>query len=93
MAKRVWTFLFRRAGYETAPRPDIILLDLNLPGLNGREVLAQIKDHDTLRTIPVVVMTSSAAEEDVVRSYRLHANCYIVKPLDFDTFLKIVQQI
>jgi CheY-like chemotaxis protein len=74
-------------------RPDLILLDLNLPGLDGREVLAEIKGDPELAVIPVVVLTTSRAEEDIVRTYRLHANCYITKPVDLDQFVKVVQSI
>lgn len=86
-------FLYRRNGYDTAPRPDLILLDLNLPKKNGREVLEEIKQDAHLKTIPVVILTTSQAEEDVVRAYRLHANCYIAKPVDFAQFNKIVRSI
>ena len=86
-------FLKREAKYAGAPRPDLILLDLNLPRKDGREVLAEIKADEDLRTIPVVVLTTSKAEEDVLRSYGLHANCYIVKPIDLDQFLNVVQVI
>ena len=86
-------FLFRRGKYREAPRPDLILLDLNLPKKNGREVLAEIKSNPELQTIPVVVLTTSAAEEDILRSYQLHANCYITKPVDFEQFTKIVKLI
>jgi len=86
-------FLFRRGKYKDAPRPDLILLDLNLPKKNGREVLAEIKANPELQTIPVVVLTTSAAEEDILRSYQLHANCYITKPVDFEQFTKIVKLI
>jgi chemotaxis family two-component system response regulator Rcp1 len=74
-------------------RPDLILLDLNLPGLDGREVLAEIKNDPALAIIPVVVLTTSRAEEDVMRTYRLHANCYITKPVDLDQFVRVVQSI
>jgi CheY-like chemotaxis protein len=74
-------------------RPDLILLDLNLPGIDGREVLAEIKSDPVLAIIPVVVLTTSQAEEDVLRSYRLHANCYITKPVDFQQFIRVVQSI
>src|SRR5689334_6079515 len=74
-------------------RPDMILLDLNLPGMDGREVLAEIKGDPELSIIPVVVLTTSRAEEDIVRTYRLHANCYITKPVDLDQFVKVVQSI
>ena len=86
-------FLYRRAGFDMAPRPDLILLDLNLPRKNGREVLAEIKQDEHLKTIPVVILTTSQAEEDVVRAYSLHANCYIAKPVDFEQFNKIVRTI
>ena len=86
-------FLLQRGEHADAPRPDLILLDLNMPGKDGRQVLAEIKEHPHLRRIPVVVLTSSEAEEDVLRSYDLHANCYIPKPVNLDKFLKIVQSI
>jgi len=86
-------FLYRREPYTQAPRPDLILLDLNLPKLNGREVLAAIKSDDALKTIPVVILTSSQAEEDILRAYSLHANCYIAKPVGFGEFLNIVKTI
>lgn len=79
-------FLRREPPHSDAPRPDLILLDLNLPKKDGREVLAEIKEDEILRVIPVVVLTTSRAEEDILRSYRLHANCYITKPVDFDSF-------
>ena len=86
-------FLRREAKYENAPRPDLILLDLNLPLKSGREVLAEIKDDPSLGTIPVVILTTSRAEEDVIRSYHLHANCYVVKPFDLDKFVDVVRSI
>lgn len=86
-------FLYRRAPHADAPRPDLILLDLNLPGLDGRSVLARIKDDDDLRIIPVVVLTSSEAEADIINAYEAHANCFISKPIDFAGFLKVVQSI
>ena len=86
-------FLRRQGKYGAAPRPDIILLDLNLPKKDGREVLREIKADETLRAIPVVVLTTSEAEEDVLRSYDLHANAYVTKPVDFDRFIGVVQQI
>ncbi len=86
--------LLRNEGeYADAPRPDLILLDLNLPRMDGRQVLAQIKGDEDLRTIPVVVLTTSQAEEDVLRSYQLHANAYVTKPVDFDRFIEVVRQI
>jgi chemotaxis family two-component system response regulator Rcp1 len=87
------SFLWRQGKYADAPRPDLILLDLNLPKKGGREVLAEIKLDPSLKSIPVVVLTTSAAEEDILRSYQLHANCYITKPVDLDQFLKVVKSI
>lgn len=86
-------FLRRKGTYASAPRPDLILLDLNLPRKNGREVLAEIKADEELRSIPVIVLTTSSAEEDILRAYNLHANCYVVKPVGFENFLKAVQSI
>jgi CheY-like chemotaxis protein len=86
-------FLSRRGQYQDAPRPDLILLDLNLPRLDGREVLARIKGDESLRQIPVVVLTTSDAEEDVLRSYDLHANAYVTKPVEFEAFIAVVRQI
>jgi two-component system, chemotaxis family, response regulator Rcp1 len=86
-------FLKRRGKHDAAPRPDIILLDLNLPKKDGREVLSEIKGDDELRAIPVVILTTSKAEEDVLRSYDLHANCYVTKPVDLDKFIVVVQSI
>lgn len=86
-------FLRRQGKYADAPHPDLILLDLNLPKKDGREVLAEIKQDPELRRIPVVILTISKAEEDVLRSYDLHANCYITKPVDLEQFVKIVQAI
>jgi CheY-like chemotaxis protein len=86
--------LLRREGsHAGAPRPDLILLDLNLPRKDGREVLAEIKADEDLRTIPVVILTTSQAEEDVLRSYELHANAYVTKPVDFERFIEVVRQI
>ena len=86
--------MLRRQGrYEEAPRPDLILLDLNLPRKSGRAVLEEIKEDADLKRIPVVVLTSSAAEEDVVRSYDLHANCYVTKPLELQNFVGVVKAI
>ncbi|MDX1661783.1 MAG: response regulator [Gemmatimonadota bacterium] len=86
-------FLEREGEYADAPRPDLIILDLNMPRLDGREVLKRIKDDRALSTIPVVVLTTSEAEEDVLESYELHANAYVNKPLDFDRFTDIVRRI
>lgn len=86
-------FLYRRGKFVSAPRPDLILLDLNLPRKSGREVLAEIKADEDLRNIPVVVLTTSSAEEDILRSYNLHANCYVVKPVEFANFVRAVQSI
>jgi len=86
-------FLRRQGKHAKAPRPDIILLDLNLPKKDGREVLEIIKGDDTLKNIPVVVLTTSKAEEDVLRSYDLHANCYVTKPVDLEKFITVVQSI
>ena len=85
--------LFKRNGQENAHRPDLILLDLNLPGTDGREVLEQVKDNDSLRRIPTIVLTSSNAERDILDSYDLHANCYIVKPVNAAKFIEVIQQI
>ncbi len=86
-------FLYRRGKYSNAPRPGLILLDLNLPKKDGRQVLAEIKNDEELKRIPVVVLTISKDEEDVLRSYNLHANCFITKPLDLSQFLKVVKSI
>jgi chemotaxis family two-component system response regulator Rcp1 len=86
-------FLHRRPPYKTVPVPDLILLDLNLPRKNGREVLAEVKQDERLCQIPVVVLTTSEAEEDILRSYQLHANCYVTKPVGLDQFIQVVRQI
>ncbi|MBH8554181.1 response regulator [Nostocaceae cyanobacterium CENA357] len=86
-------FLRKQEKYARVPHPDIVLLDLNLPRKDGREVLAEIKTDPTLKRIPVVVLTTSQAEEDILKAYNLAANCYITKPVDFDQFVKIVQSI
>ena len=83
-------FLRNQGPYTDAPRPDLMLLDLNLPRKDGREVLAEIKDDPTLRRIPVVVLTTSEAEADVLKSYALHANCYITKPVDLEQFINVI---
>jgi two-component system, chemotaxis family, response regulator Rcp1 len=86
-------FLHRRTKYSNVPPPDLILLDLNLPRKDGREVLEEIKEHPELRLVPVVILTTSAAERDLVRTYDLHANAYVIKPLDLDQFVEVVQAI
>ncbi|MEO8613866.1 MAG: response regulator [Luteolibacter sp.] len=83
-------FLRKEPPFGDAPRPDLILLDLNLPKKDGREVLAEIKADKVLKTIPVIVLTTSQAEEDVLKSYELHANCYVVKPVDFASFANAI---
>jgi two-component system, chemotaxis family, response regulator Rcp1 len=87
------TFLRREGEYGDAPRPDIILLDLNLPRLDGRQVLQEIKNDELLKRIPVVVLTTSDNETDVISTYNLHANCYITKPVDFAQFISVVKSI
>ncbi|WP_328320868.1 response regulator [Streptomyces sp. NBC_00388] len=86
-------FFYRRGAHASAPRPDLVLLDLNLPKYDGRQVLEQIKSDPELCDIPVVVLTTSSAEEDIVRSYRLHANAYVTKPVDLEQFMSAVRQI
>ena len=86
-------FLRRQGRYHDVPRPDIILLDLNLPKKDGREVLQDIKNDNELKRIPVVVLTTSKAEEDVLRTYNLHANCYVTKPVDLEKFIVVVKSI
>jgi len=87
------SFLRREGPHASASRPDLILLDLNLPKKDGREVLAEIKEDSRLRRIPVVVLTTSKAEEDILRTYDLHANCYITKPVDLEQFISVVRSI
>lgn len=86
-------YLYQRGSYEHAPRPDLILLDLNLPKYDGRQILQKIKSDPELCRIPVVVLTTSAAEEDILKSYKLHANAYVTKPVDLDQFMNAVRQI
>ena len=86
-------FLRGEGKHSSAPRPDLILLDLNLPKKDGREVLQEIKESATLKSIPIVVLTTSASDEDILRSYKLHANCYITKPVDLKGFLTVVKSI
>jgi CheY-like chemotaxis protein len=86
-------FLRREGKYGAVPRPDLILLDLNMPRKNGQEVLGEIKADKSLKTIPVVILTTSTAEADIMKAYGLHANCYIAKPVDFDAFAEVVRSI
>ena len=86
-------FLCRQGKFAQAERPDLILLDLNLPRKDGREVLEELKADPDLQMIPVVILTTSQAEQDIIRSYKLHANCYITKPVNFERFLEVVQSI
>lgn len=86
-------FLRKQGKYQNAARPDLILLDLNLPKKDGREVLAEIKADNDLKRIPVVMLTISKAEEDILRAYNLHVNCYITKPIDLDQFIKVVRSV
>lgn len=86
-------FVRREGKYADAPTPDIVLLDLNLPKMDGHQVLAQIKSDPALKSIPVVIMTSSEAEQDILATYSAHANCYVTKPIDLDHFIKVIQSI
>ena len=86
-------FLHKRGKYKDVPRPDIVLLDLNLPKKDGREVLQEIKTDDSLKRIPVVILTTSKAEEDVLKTYNLHANCYVTKPVDLEKFIVVIKSI
>lgn len=86
-------YLKRKNGFENRPLPDLILLDLNLPKLSGREVLAVIKDDDELKHIPVIILTTSKAEDDILKSYQHHANCYITKPVDFEQFSIVIKKL
>ncbi|MBS4001368.1 MAG: response regulator [Desulfobulbaceae bacterium] len=86
-------FLYKKGKYSDSPKPDLILLDLNLPNIDGRTVLENIKEHKDLRRIPVVILTSSKAEEDIIKAYNLHANCYVQKPLDYNSFTEMVKNI
>jgi chemotaxis family two-component system response regulator Rcp1 len=90
---KAMAFLRQEGSYADVPRPDLVLLDLNLPRKNGREVLAEIKADEILRGIPVVILTISRADEDVLKSYDLHANCFISKPFDMEQFVKVVKSI
>ncbi len=86
-------YLHKTGDFADAVRPDLIILDLNLPRLDGRQVLAEIKSDDKLKQIPVIIMTMSQEEEDILKTYSLHANCYITKPIDLDQFVKVVESI
>jgi len=86
-------FLYREGRYRDAPRPDLILLDLNLPRKNGREVLSTIKEDSDLSRVPVIVLTISTAEEDIITAYNLHANCYVIKPVNLEKFFQVIQSI
>jgi two-component system, chemotaxis family, response regulator Rcp1 len=86
-------FLYQKGEFKNAARPDLIFLDLNLPKKDGREVLAEIKSDTNLMQIPIVVMTTSQAEEDILKSYSLHANCYVTKPIDLNQFIKVIKSI
>ncbi len=86
-------FLRRKGKHADSPRPGLILLDLNLPKKDGRAILAEIKEDDSLKTIPVVVLTTSSVEADILKSYQLHANCYITKPVNLDGFAKVIQSV
>ncbi|MEU5876195.1 response regulator [Spirillospora sp. NPDC047279] len=91
--EQAMAFLRREEPYVGKPRPDLVLLDLNLPRKDGRQVLEEIKHDEELRRVPVVVLTTSEADEDILRSYQLHANAYVTKPVDFDQFIRVVRQI
>lgn len=91
--EQAMAFLRQRGPFAAAPRPDLILLDLNLPRKDGREVLAEVKADEGLRAIPIVILTTSKAEEDILRSYQLNANCYVTKPVDLEQFIKVVRAI
>lgn len=86
-------FLYKNGEYKDSPKPDLILLDLNLPKVNGQEVLERIKSDAVLRKIPIIILTTSKADEDVLMSYALHANCFITKPADFDQFIQVINMI
>ena len=86
-------FLLNKGKYKDSPKPDLIILDLNLPKKDGREVLAEIKENEDLKRIPVVIMTISQAEADILKSYNLHANCYVTKPIDLNQFIKVIKSI
>lgn len=87
------SYLYQQGPYKNASKPDLILLDLNLPKKNGSEVLEEIKSDERLKRIPVIILTASRAEEDIARAYNRHANCYLTKPIDLDQFIDVVQEI
>lgn len=91
--EQAMNYLYRRGEYSESCVPDLIILDLNMPKKDGREVLAEIKNDNTLNTIPVVVLTTSQSEEDIVKSYKLHASCFVTKPLDLDKFIEIIKSL
>ncbi|MEV0195452.1 response regulator [Nonomuraea sp. NPDC050691] len=91
--EQAMAFLRREERYRDVPRPDLVLLDLNLPRMDGMEVLREVKEDQDLRTIPIVILTTSEAEEDILQGYRLHANAYVTKPVDFEQFIRVVRQI
>jgi DNA-binding response OmpR family regulator len=86
-------FIYKRNKHKDAVRPDLIILDLNLPKKSGREILTEIKEDEDLKTIPVIILTTSKAEEDIIKTYQLHANCYLVKPIDLNKFFELVKSI
>lgn len=86
-------FLFQKEDFQEAIRPDLVLLDLNIPKINGRNVLKQVKENQTLRTIPIIVFSTSEAQHDINSSYALHANCYVTKPVDYDEFVRVIKSI
>ncbi len=86
-------YLYKKGEYQNKKSPDLILLDLNLPKMDGREVLEKVKSDDNLRRIPIIVLTTSDADQDILKSYNLHVNCYLNKPVDFDKFFDIIQKI
>ena len=91
--KKALDFLFKRGEYHSVPQPDLVLLDLNLPKISGHQVLAKIKSENTLRKIPVVVLSISRSEKDIEESYKLNANCYVTKPLDLNEFIEVFKTI
>lgn len=86
-------FLRNKGRFKDSPKPDLIIMDLNLPRKDGRELLAEVKDDENLKYIPIVIMTISQAEEDILKSYKLHANCFITKPIDLNEFIKVIKSV